>query len=287
MPQLQTLLNRVKQRRQSSPVVSVGMRGLLLSWKAIRCVPGTQYFRVKLTADGHRFWVRPFSYDDLLTVSPEYESILNRWRPQPGDTVIDAGAFIGRHTLAYAREVGPTGRVIAIEPHPANFQILQRNVQANRYQNITCVQGALSNHTGQGRLAYDRETSTSALSSRQTRTVPVRVCRLDDLLSELQVSQVDLMKVDVEGAELEVLQGGTSTLSSEHRPRLIIENHHPSNSKTHSDCPVHEWLAQRDFDVESVTDNERHFYITGCGQRPHGEMTTGGETAKLSSLPPQ
>ncbi len=267
MPHLQTLLSRVKQRRQSSPLVRTAMRGLLIAWKAARRFPGSRYCRVKLTADGNRFWIRPFSYDDLLTVSPDYEAILNRWRPQPGETVVDAGAFIGRHTLAYARDVGPQGRVIAIEPHPENFRLLQRNVRANGYQNVTCVPCALSNYSGQGRLAYDRETSTSALSVGQSATVAVCVRTLDDLLAELQVSRVDLMKIDIEGAEFDMLRGSEKTLSARHRPRLIIENHDSKPTGEPATCNLPRWLDEHGIAVEEVCDNDRHFYVTAAGGR--------------------
>ncbi len=262
MPGLQTFLSRVKQRRQSSPLGRAAMQGLLVAWKAARRFPGSRYCRVRLMADGNRFWVRPFSYDDLLTISPDYESVLNRWRPRPGDTVVDAGAFIGRHTLAYARDVGPRGRVIAVEPHPENFRLLQRNVRANGYQNVTCVPCALSNFTGQSRLAYDRETSTSALATAGSRTVSVRVRTLDDLLAECQVSRVDLMKIDVEGAEVDVLRGAKKTLAAQPQPRLIIENHDPGPVDKPEAGKLRQWLDKHGIAVQEVNDNDRHFYVT-------------------------
>lgn len=261
MPLLQSLLQRVKHRQQSSVPIRMAKWACVMSWKAARSFPGSRFLQIPMTADGHRFWVRPFSYDDLLTVTPDYESILNRWRPKTGDTVIDAGAFIGRHALAYARDVGPTGRVIAIEPHPENFRLLQRNVKQNGYANVSCVQCALSDYSGQGVLAYDRETSTSALSPGQRRTVPVRVCTLDDLLSELQVRQVDLMKVDVEGAELSLLRGATATLGKGSRPRLIVENHNAPAEET-AECCLRDWLETNKFHPEALSDVERHFYVT-------------------------
>lgn len=262
MPLLQSLLQRVKQRQQSSFPVMIAKLACVLVWKAARGFPGSRYLRIPMTADGHRFWIRPYSYDDLLTVTPDYESLLDRWRPQSGDTVIDAGAFIGRHTLAYARDVGPSGRVIAIEPHPENFRLLQRNVRQNGYSNVTCVQCALSDYSGQGHLAYDRETSTSALSPGQSRSVPVRVRTLDDLLSELQVRQVDLMKVDVEGAELSLLRGATATLGQSHQPQLIIENHDKPRTDETAECLLLQWLDSQGFRSEAVSDDERHFYVT-------------------------
>lgn len=262
MPLLQSLLQRVKQRQQSSIAVRAIKRGCVLSWKAARAFPGSRYLRIQMTADGHRFWVRPFSYDDLLTVSPDYESLLNRWRPQSGDTVVDAGAFIGRHTMAYAREVGPSGRVIAIEPHPENFRLLLRNVRQNGYRNVTCVRCALSDYSGEGRLAYDRETSTGALSPGKARSVAVRVRTLDDLLSELQVPQVDLMKVDVEGAELDLLRGATVTLGKGRQPQLIIENHDEPPGDDRSGGLLLPWLDAHGFHSEAVSDGGRHFFVT-------------------------
>ena len=59
--------------------------------------------------------VRAFSYADLLSISDHYEAAALDWTPREGEVAVDAGAFIGRHTLSYARACGPSGRVLAIE----------------------------------------------------------------------------------------------------------------------------------------------------------------------------
>src|SRR5574340_1266792 len=126
-------LNRVKSRARTHGPVRWLLRLALVAWKLARQVPLARCVRLHVSVDGHRLRIRPFSYDDLLTVSADYESCLAAILPPRGGIAVDAGAFIGRHTLEYARAVGPAGRVVAVEPLPANYRLLAHNVRINGY----------------------------------------------------------------------------------------------------------------------------------------------------------
>ena len=181
-------LERVKARRGDSTPARLALRSALSLWKAARRVPFLNRARLTLRADGHRMRVRLFSYDDLLTVSEDYEPCIRRLPLRPGAIVVDAGAFLGRHTLEFARRVGPTGQVIAVEPLASNFSLLKQNVIKNGYRNVTCLRCALGDGNGEVTLTYGRETSiaSAAGNGRYRQRVPQR--SLDSLLKEL-VSQ--------------------------------------------------------------------------------------------------
>jgi FkbM family methyltransferase len=260
---LQRVLLRVKQRKSEAGISRVGFSVLLRIWKLLRLLPGSQWVTVTLPVAGHRLRVRLFSYDDLLTASPGYEGVLDKWLPSPGAVAIDAGAYIGRHTLAFARAVGPHGRVVAIEPLSANFQLLEGNVVSNGYCQVHCVECALGATPGRAQLRYSRESSTATCDLRRaTLAGQMRVARvpqqtLDDVLANLQIEHIDLLKIDVEGAELPVLTGAQQTLAHNPGVVLIVELHGgPSCAE-----PVLQWLIEHGYHVEDVSDQARRFAI--------------------------
>jgi FkbM family methyltransferase len=128
-----------------------------------------------------------------------------------GDVVVDAGAFPGDYTLFAARQVGSSGRVIALEPDPKNRNRLERNIHKSGYPNIEVLPYGLwdietSLHLDAGGVA-------STLSSSDTDT-GVRVKPLDSLLAEVGVDRIDVLKMDIEGAELQALRGAEQFLRS-------------------------------------------------------------------------
>lgn len=135
----------------------------------------------------------------------------------PGMTVADVGANIGVYTLVAAREAGATGRVYAFEPDPANFDLLTRNVALNGYSNVVAVRAAVSSRTGTTRLF--RDAANLGLHSLDERNVtegvepiPVRTVCLDDFTEE-QGRRIDVLKLDVQGAEALVLAGARHALT--------------------------------------------------------------------------
>jgi len=144
------------------------------------------------------------------------------WRPQSTQTVVDVGANIGVFALWAASLVGPDGTVVALEPNPLAYQLLEKNLnglsQARTYA-VACGEDvmALDLHYAEGRL------SIGSFYPRQDRTYSVRVpvTPLDDVLADLE-GKIDLLKIDVEGYEAPVLRGATKTLARTHRLALEI-----------------------------------------------------------------
>jgi FkbM family methyltransferase len=159
----------------------------------------------------------------------------------PGELVIDVGANVGYLTSLAAVRAGRAGRVVAVEPHPAVFDLLRTNVEAwsgdQAVAPVDLHQLALSNRAGEGSIVagplFDRNMGLAALTDgaateagQQSHRVQVR--RLDDLVGQVPVG---LLKVDVEGHEAEVLSGSTSLLERRLVRDIIFEDHEPYPSE--------------------------------------------------------
>lgn len=143
----------------------------------------------------------------------------------PGDTFIDVGAYIGYYTVIASREVGESGRVIAFEPDPTNFALLERNVHANGCTNVILEQKALSDTQGVLRLFLHDSSkgSHSFYESEETRgSIEVEAVPLDAYLRDLS-GHVQLIKIDTEGAEGIIFEGMKETLQSRKDIRLLME----------------------------------------------------------------
>jgi len=166
-------------------------------------------------------------YRMYLNVS---ESIMMAWRAcgnyephkhqlmkntlRPGMTFIDVGANKGDFTLLAASRVGPQGRVLAFEPHPDNTYWLRQSIALNRFTNITLVEAALSNSNGRENLFEGSGSGQHSLLKQADgqRAWCVNTYRLDDYLAAEGIDQMDAIKIDVEGAEWQVLEGARGTL---------------------------------------------------------------------------
>ena len=145
---------------------------------------------------------------------------------RPGSTVVDVGANIGAIAVWAAARVGPGGAVIAIEPAEDNLMVLRENIRANALSQVRVVAGA-AGRARESREFYLRG-DVSAVNSlfpdsfyaSVTNVVRVEVDRLDDIVP----AGADLVKIDVEGAELDVLDGMPRLLASP-AIRLIVEWH--------------------------------------------------------------
>lgn len=121
-----------------------------------------------------------------------------------GATVFDVGAHIGYYTLLFSRLAGPGGRVVAFEPSPRNLPVLRWHVARNGCANVRVEAAAVSAETGSARFTADTGSGTGRLA--ESGTVEVRTIRLDDYV-DAGGPMPDVLKIDVEGAELDVLLG--------------------------------------------------------------------------------
>jgi FkbM family methyltransferase len=182
--------------------------------------------KIHVPKDHYQYFCR-IGMGDFL---PGHEGhIVGRFAPKEGDTVIDIGAHIGRYTITSSKQVGKTGKVVAIEADPDNFQLLKRNIALNKLTNVMPLNYAVFSERTKIKL-YEQSASAkynSIMLNRAAKTknyVEVNADTLDSLLKLNGVNRVNWIKIDVEGAEFEVLKGSTKTLSGENMS-LLIEIH--------------------------------------------------------------
>jgi FkbM family methyltransferase len=152
---------------------------------------------------------------------PEVQRALAR-ELAPGMTVWDVGAHIGFFTVLAARRVGGRGRAHAFEPNPENRSRLVEAVAMNDLQNVVVHDLALAGRSGSAPLYGHRFTTNwSLLEERGDATAHEVTCvTIDELACSMDAP--DLIKIDAEGAELDVLRGGVGFLV-ERRPVLVVE----------------------------------------------------------------
>ncbi len=139
--------------------------------------------------------------------------------------VVDVGAYSGIYSLTAASE-NPSLEVIALEPNPSVFPLLTRNIEANSFGNrVRAIKAAASDHVGDGTLFLNHDPTQSSLvpgfgGAPQVGDTQIALVTLDDLVEGRR--PVDLIKIDVEGAELLVLKGSPVILGRD-QPALIVE----------------------------------------------------------------
>lgn len=142
-----------------------------------------------------------------------------------GDVFVDAGANIGLMSMVAATCVGPTGMVYAFEPFPLIVDRLKANIRLNHFSNIRIYPVALAAAAGEALLYPDRSLNPGASSlvnrSQGTEPITIRKEMLDTYFAAGH--EITLIKIDVEGYELEVLKGGSQILKSPKAPALIVE----------------------------------------------------------------
>jgi FkbM family methyltransferase len=153
---------------------------------------------------------------------------------KPGQTVYDVGANIGFFTILCSRLVGPQGKVYAFEPIPENLVTLRHNIALNKLTNVVVVEQALSASTGTAEMFVSPWSAFHSLdvagaSKRENHgpdggQITVATVTLDEFLQRDGVSAPDLVKLDVEGAELLVVEGMRETLRTV-QPLLLVEVH--------------------------------------------------------------
>jgi FkbM family methyltransferase len=148
---------------------------------------------------------------------------------KPGSTFIDIGANIGDFSLLAASVTGSAGRVLAFEPEATNCCLIKRNIELNEYKNIEVFQLALSDSNGEASLYLgDRCDYHSLLKDQPERkagVIAVKTRTLDSFLEEFGQDRVDMIKVDVEGAELKVLRGAREMLRRNPNVVILLELH--------------------------------------------------------------
>jgi FkbM family methyltransferase len=159
------------------------------------------------TADGLRVSFTAWTYIDILVAR---EIFLDRDYRVPGDleprTIVDLGANTGI-SVRFLRALYPSAEIVAAEPDPANFERLEANTSGD--QSTRLVKAAVGLESGRTTFYPEKDGWTSSLEPRpDSHAIDVDLVTVTDLLGQIGARQVDLLKVDIEGAEWPLLEGG-------------------------------------------------------------------------------
>jgi FkbM family methyltransferase len=135
------------------------------------------------------------------------DPFLYDYTPGSGDVVFDVGAGTGAETLVFSRLVGPAGRVVSIEAHPRTFERLERLRKLNRLTNVTPLQVAVSDVEGEVVISDLGDHLRNIVLAESDEGIVVAARRIDAIAAEVGISRIDLLKMNVEGAECAALQG--------------------------------------------------------------------------------
>jgi FkbM family methyltransferase len=202
------------------------------------------------------------------------DDIIEKFRPRDGGIVVDVGAHYGRYAIIAAKRVGPKGKVIAIEADPNNFDMLNKNIKLNELsEHVITLNYAASSNKSKVKLSIPEKKSghtiySSIITSRAPteKFIEVNANTIDNLLHEngISLEQVNWIKIDVEGAELEVLKGTINILSKSKDISFLIEIHDVGNGKTLYE-PIMDLLNDYNFkkEFEKIYESgERHLIVS-------------------------
>lgn len=186
---------------------------------------------VLMEVEGSKMYLRPreHTFATSLLLGKAYEKcetdLFNEVVGE-GMVVIDCGANIGYYTLLAAKLVGERGKVFAFEPEPSNYALLVKNIEANGYHNVVPARKAISDRTGSITLSLADDPSGHSLGQiaqeHARGSITVDSVTLDEFL-EQNITPVDVIKMDIEGAEMRALEGMNNVILQNPNLKIMTE----------------------------------------------------------------
>jgi FkbM family methyltransferase len=156
----------------------------------------------------------------------KYETKLFKKLIEKGMVVVDVGANIGYYTLLAARFLSEEGKVVAFEPDPYNYSLLCRNIELNGYRNVIPVRKAVFSKPGKMKLFLDKSNlgghSLSEANVDKGASITIETTSLDDYFKNTDC-KIDVIKMDVQGSEMEVLEGMANIINQNYDLKIITE----------------------------------------------------------------
>ena len=218
----------------------------------------TPFLPKVIELNGRPFHVPPHLVSTYVLQNHETETqVAMKQYVRPGMIVVDVGANIGYHSIFLATLVGQNGRVYAIEPGRDNFAYLKKNVQFSTMENIKVFPCAAGVERRQREFHLHRRSTLHSFhaSIGSYETVEVQEVLLDEVVNE----PVDFVKIDVEGAEIEVLTGMNQMLRSNQEIQLLVEwNPGALASAGYSAKTLPEFLMTQGFELSLIEKKVKH-----------------------------
>ena len=193
----------------------------VLSWEIHKLLSRN----MALELDGLKLTARPVDGNGRLICyfGTKFDPIFDFLKTylKEGMVFADVGANIGSHAINAARLVGGTGSVFAFEADPDTYRLLAANIESNGLRNIVLRQTCVSDHVGTLSFYKHKDSAKSSIVDRGEKlSITLPSDTLDNLIPAN--TRIDVLKVDVEGAELSVLRGATGVFTGQRRPSVVI-----------------------------------------------------------------
>lgn len=190
---------------------------------------------IVMSRDGIMSFLEIF-HDDIYTA---YDC------PREGDVIFDVGAYVGMYSIKASTAAN---RIIAIEPYKTNIRHMEQNIYTYGLHNVDVVAMAAADSIGSREMYLSVSNFDHSLIYKSSRTVTVKTCTLDSIARALNLNRVDLIKIDAEGAELEILKGSHEILQQDN-VRLIIAAYHDLPNDSPEMPYLIEWLKLYGFNI--------------------------------------
>ena len=172
------------------------------------------------------------------------------YKVKEGDNIAEMGAFRGYYTIYLSQKVGSNGRVIAIEPIPENVEYLRKNIDANQLDNVTLVPKGVWNENDTKvfqRKSTDYQSGSIDISYEDSASEKIKVNTLDKILSDNDINGIDLMLIQLYGAEYEALEG----LTNFHPKNFSIAARYDKDRKNIS-IEIQNLLKERGYSISTI-----------------------------------
>lgn len=181
--------------------------------------------------DDHNFFLESEDSVNLAIFGYEHEKFeLNLFKNslKKGDVVLDMGANIGLYSLAAAKIVGNSGKIYSFEPDPITFKNLKKNIESNKYNNVELINKAVSNKTGT--ITFTSSENITSRSKNHIKTadeqeknsIKIHTIKMDDFF-ENKNNVINVIKMDIEGAEFEALKGMKKIIDKNIHLKIFLE----------------------------------------------------------------
>jgi len=220
----------------------------------IRAPRGPDWRLVRTRGDG-MYWIVEEGFTESALGLRDHEDWMWQHIPIGRDVVfVDVGAFIGTYTVWASRRCG---KVIAFEPHSTHHALLRRNLVLNGCTNAETVETAVGDETTKVSMSAPDPASYVQVG----RLGDIPQATLDDLLAGMP--RVDCIKIDVEGAEVRVVQGALGVLQK-HHPRLLIEVHSHYQNCEHNGSQIADLIEPLGYTLRRIFQNRSDYYYLRC-----------------------
>jgi FkbM family methyltransferase len=192
---------------------TIGFNSFLFKSLKFLSVGNSMLLKVSVPKYNYKFYCR-INNEDYTFMTGHEDEIEEHFNPKDGEIVVDVGAHIGHYTILSSKRVGENGEVIAIEARPDNFEILNRSVKLNGLTNIVPLNYAAYSKQTKLKLYLPVEESGFIIyntimvnrTKPEGKFIEVKANTLDYLLQQNGIRDANWIKIDVEGAEFEVLE---------------------------------------------------------------------------------